>query len=609
MEQYMAPSGERPGRASEDSAISHDAGIRSARPSSMYRFGKALANVFNPVMVWHGFNNRWSNKPENILNPQHILLDNRRSEAERAYAALKKEGYPGTQRFSNTDDSLISQEEHGIQPSSRDSGIDVDGYRSSTERKRDGIVFDSDDTLKVPFSARGSVFSISPLSRADAVPKPGSRLRKPSFSGLRKVKSHLHLPSGKSVSISPAPIPTIDHDLQYTLAEQNVVRKQPSRKDLQKQQKLTKKVSDLESQLDKARRELQEAMEPVPPVPPLLAMGALRPFVPGALASLPSERLMDGYLQDSTPVVSESVSEMLDETDDKRRFSRSRGQPLPRYERATSKGAVQRKRKCEESEDLSMKSELEDKEKMLTPINAEPFAGTLRTNAHKVAKQSSPASARATRNNNLYAVATHTKSNNADISSGTCPSFSPAKIDIPKMLAMRSNPDSIVPFARLSEDIVNLKKEFPGITSDQIIKYLAVVLIEKDAHHPARTSSRQTFKAESKSITHYPSHSQSRSSEPHASGRQYAPSPTKTTPTFRRSLSPPPSPSDTPHQPSSPLNNSWTEADEQVVMISPSKSGSIPPVPKVPDDLAGQKVTVREEGAELGEFQWPDDVF
>jgi hypothetical protein len=75
------------------------------------------------------------------------------------------------------------------------------------------------------------------------------------------------------------------------------VRKQQSRKDLARQAKLLKKVSNLEDKLERARRELRELAGGEEPAvltrgPDTLLHG--RPFVPRALPSLPSERLLNG---------------------------------------------------------------------------------------------------------------------------------------------------------------------------------------------------------------------------------------------------------------------------------------------------------------------------
>ncbi|KAL9115606.1 MAG: hypothetical protein Q9187_007241 [Circinaria calcarea] len=78
--------------------------------------------------------------------------------------------------------------------------------------------------------------------------------------------------------------------------QHNLEQEQARKKVLQKQQKLSKKVSNLEGKLELARRDLQMLTqeEDVPPVPQVLAW-KVKAFVPGVLATLPSERfLYDG---------------------------------------------------------------------------------------------------------------------------------------------------------------------------------------------------------------------------------------------------------------------------------------------------------------------------
>ena len=219
------------------------------RNSGIFRFGKSLAAAFNPVNLWP-----WRHSSE-VSPTQTDDLKARQERAERVYAEMKARGqfgpkgilteaHPGTLVPS----VLYDDTSDGPPPSlSRDSGVDVDSYRSSDERKRDGRVFLDDDFLMPPPPAPRSR-SRSPMSETDSV---------------------------------------------RTTRTKKLVRKQPSKKDLQKQQKLTKKVSDLEVKLDLARRELRQALGDAPPVPQVSAENLQRtPFVPGVLSSLPSERLL-----------------------------------------------------------------------------------------------------------------------------------------------------------------------------------------------------------------------------------------------------------------------------------------------------------------------------
>ncbi|RMX83495.1 hypothetical protein D0867_16080, partial [Hortaea werneckii] len=82
------------------------------------------------------------------------------------------------------------------------------------------------------------------------------------------------------------------------------LKKSASRYDIKKQNRLSKRVSDLESKLRVAREELNEALVEASPMPklgnryerftPVSTMKSSRPtFIPGRLPTLPSERFLD----------------------------------------------------------------------------------------------------------------------------------------------------------------------------------------------------------------------------------------------------------------------------------------------------------------------------
>lgn len=106
-------------------------------------------------------------------------------------------------------------------------------------------------------------------------------LRTPSFQTLKKATSHIQLPSVKRHSV---PSDISDSSQQ--------IKKQPSKKDLVKQQKLVKRVSNLETQLESARRELEMALASTPAAEAVEKPGR-KAFKPGALPSLPSERILN----------------------------------------------------------------------------------------------------------------------------------------------------------------------------------------------------------------------------------------------------------------------------------------------------------------------------
>jgi hypothetical protein len=218
------------------------------RSSGIFRFGRAIASAFNPFGVvgnvfdiWRGSQSEQQQRPE---------ID-ARAQAEKAYTELKKAGYKGTVKGSYMQGVQTSQAQwDGSKTLGRHSRQDSEGYVS------------------------------------------GSSIRS-SFQELRKAKSSLGIPYIKRGSEDSA---------------RPEVRKSRSRKELQKQTKLLKRVSDLEGKLERARRELRELTgeeEEEEPVRTLCQERPYhRPFVPGALPTLPSERF---YENDATVPDSQAV--------------------------------------------------------------------------------------------------------------------------------------------------------------------------------------------------------------------------------------------------------------------------------------------------------------
>jgi hypothetical protein len=105
--------------------------------------------------------------------------------------------------------------------------------------------------------------------------------------------SALSIPSAKRQDMSPVP-PGSARDSEDS---QQPVRKQKPRKDLAKQAKLLKKVSNLEDKLGRARRELRQLTGEDDP--PHLISGGIhtRQLNRGALPSLLSERLLSEQQQ------------------------------------------------------------------------------------------------------------------------------------------------------------------------------------------------------------------------------------------------------------------------------------------------------------------------
>ena len=271
---------------SNDSIAGASAAERSetSRHSSIFRFGKSIAASFNPTnwKIW----SKQHPVPDEEETEQLRSLREQKEKAEKIYRELKESG-----RFR---ESTIGFQNYKI-PSElkdlatkHDSGVEFNGNgpagtEMSMEDKRRGRVF-----LDPPKFARRDASPASSFSGSIAPSNASPPHRRSSFrfkkASLPNFKKEVASDNGSIASDNG------DH----------CARRVPSRKDLRKQQKLSKRVSDLESKLEAARRQLYEASgEPAPsnaPSNPAPRVGRSR-FVPGALATLPSERLLSGYVE------------------------------------------------------------------------------------------------------------------------------------------------------------------------------------------------------------------------------------------------------------------------------------------------------------------------
>lgn len=242
------------------------------RSSGIFRFGKAIASAFNPFGGW----NRSS--PEQEISHKPQSQTDALTQAELAYAELKKAGYKGTNKGSYMQSQNIDQ-------------VNADQTFQAILEKMGygGQVGDSARPRGDQFDGAGTPSRSS--SKAS---------KRSSFQDLRKVG----LPFGKPQETTTVAPPTYIERSSEESFENTGLRKQKSRKELSRQAKLLKKVSNLEDKLDRARRELRQISgneERLPePTPERRSMSIdmdpgsyPRKFVPGALPTLPSERLLD----------------------------------------------------------------------------------------------------------------------------------------------------------------------------------------------------------------------------------------------------------------------------------------------------------------------------
>jgi hypothetical protein len=208
------------------------------RASGIFRFGKAIASAFHP---FGGSKGNSKGEQDTIAKSQKEIMKQRQLKAEKAYAELKKSGYRGTAistsaSFRNHVDASVADETwKAIQEKM--------GYKVPDESR-----ISQDDTLVgVPGDGLG------PMSPERGV----SKLK--SFSELRKRTSNLSIPALRFRDVSPMSMrSSMERDVEQDNNAYQPIERRQSRKELHKQAKLLKRVSNLEDKLERARRELRE---------------------------------------------------------------------------------------------------------------------------------------------------------------------------------------------------------------------------------------------------------------------------------------------------------------------------------------------------------------
>ncbi|KAL1862418.1 hypothetical protein Plec18170_001244 [Paecilomyces lecythidis] len=259
------------------------------RHSGIFKFGKAIAAAFNPFGMWENVSDIWR-PPQDRPKTQKEIMKERQAQAQKAYAELKKSGYRGTKGNFN--------QANGVYPEIADQTWkaiqEKMEYRSSGNHSRNtSASMSTRDDYQPSFNDSREVMSTA------GRPDQGSSFRS-SFQDLRKARSALSIHSKRRDGSPRRSLDTPSEDSQ-----RHTVHKQQSRKELARQAKLMKKVSNLEDKLERVRRELREmtAESEAPPVPPIPAVAydklPPRRFVPGALPTLPSERLLNNQAESS----------------------------------------------------------------------------------------------------------------------------------------------------------------------------------------------------------------------------------------------------------------------------------------------------------------------
>jgi hypothetical protein len=247
-----------------------------SRQSTIFRFGKSLAASFNPSN-WK----IWSRTQENQMSDDKLNVE-AQSKLERAYKEAKRQAPIQGNRLGEIGHNrmLNMGQMHG--PSSESDKMNAFNARSiqqSTPEKRYGKVF-----ANAPSTVSGGCQE-GALSNYSIEPSLPSK--KPSTLDLLVLHSN---DSRASLTYGNADAP-------------GILKHIPSRKELQVHQKLVKRVSDLEIKLETARLELAKALAS-PGSSQQMRNGKSR-FVPGALASLPSESLLSGYTVHDVPDITD----------------------------------------------------------------------------------------------------------------------------------------------------------------------------------------------------------------------------------------------------------------------------------------------------------------
>lgn len=269
----------------------------------MFRFGKSFTNTFHPVQLW---NRMWSESREELIAKNRLEAERKareKAEIQARYDQMKRDGQFNMQHIpfagknkvdiTPTQDAVMADNviETGIPQrvdslENRPSMGDAASFASSDARN---VLEDRETNETVPTTAAKGRFA-------------RLHFRTPSISNLRET-----LRSVRSVRSYSALGSAIDNDSNASAsvspakADLSTLKKSISRYDLKKERRLSNRVSDLESKLNKARLELKNALDDASPMPKLgsryerftpIATSKRSRFVPGALATLPSERLL-----------------------------------------------------------------------------------------------------------------------------------------------------------------------------------------------------------------------------------------------------------------------------------------------------------------------------
>ena len=207
-----------------------------SKHSVIFKFGKSLAASFNPS----NWKIRLKMSAVTEDSAQKVALQQQKNEAEKVYQELKNKGVFQKREIPPRSYLTSPAYKHEFQVAPGQPAILEVHDKTLQQDKRRGRIFSPiqySDSLKDD----GYVSEDAPSSIRSCL-----NLKKPTTPLLRK-QSHPHSSSDQN------------------LIGVSSIQRLQSRKGLQKQQKLVKKVSDLETKLELARRELRDVLgEPLP---------------------------------------------------------------------------------------------------------------------------------------------------------------------------------------------------------------------------------------------------------------------------------------------------------------------------------------------------------
>ncbi|WEW55868.1 hypothetical protein PRK78_001301 [Emydomyces testavorans] len=232
----------------------------SAREPRILRFGKKFASAFGFSDVLHNVSEIWKGPQDGSKPSSRELSNDRKIQAEAAYAELKASGYPGTIKAGHFNMGNKSKTASPVK------------FANSGVSGR-GLKYTSRENTTVHTNVNKDL------------PQPPAEFGLLTTSTLRPTRSFM--------SISPSKKQTADGPISKDLPKKHSMKDLLKRERLK--ERLTRKVSKLEEEWEKAQKELRSlssegefnsASTPVSPV------RGRNPFIPGKLPSLPSERLL-----------------------------------------------------------------------------------------------------------------------------------------------------------------------------------------------------------------------------------------------------------------------------------------------------------------------------